>query len=105
MRVQLLFASSVLALSLVAGCDDRKTGSTEPQATPAGGRVTGSGATDATRSPMDNRTTTPSGSMRPGQGSSEAGGGSSSPYSAPTTAPSPSKTPTGGAMPADGAGY
>ena len=105
MRAQLLFASSVLALSLVAGCDGRKTGSTEPQATPAGGRVTGSGATGTTGRPMDNGTKTPSGSVRPGQGSGGTGAGTSSPYSAPTTAPAPVKTPTGGAMPADGTGY
>ena len=105
MRAQLLFASSVLALSLVAGCDGRKTGSTEPQATPAGGRVTGSGATGTTGRPMDNGTSTPSGSVRPLSGSGDTSGDTNRPYSAPTTSPAPGKTPTGGAMPADGTGY
>ena len=47
MKAHVLFASSALALGLIVGCDDQRTGSTEPQATPAGGRVSGSNANDS----------------------------------------------------------
>lgn len=85
MRAHVLFASSILALGLVTGCDDRKTGSTEPQASPAGGRITGSDTN--TRTPMNDGTSTQGGITQPGQGSQSSGS-----YSSPTTAPSGSST-------------
>ncbi len=39
MKSYVLFASGALAVGLLVGCDDRQTGSTEPQAAPAGGTI------------------------------------------------------------------